>query len=556
MQADGKIVVGGNFSAIGGQARSFIARLDPITGLADSFDPNADGVVNSIALQSDGLILVGGDFTFIGGQARNFIARLNPTAGLADSFDPVANAEVLSIALQADGKILVGGVFTDIGGQPRSRIARLNPQNGHADNFAPDANNSVESIAVQSDGKILAGGRFISIGGQTRNRIARLDPITGNADSFNPSANNSVESIALQADGKILTGGVFTIIGGQTRSRIARLDPTTGLADSFNPNANNDVLSIAVEPDGKILAGGYFTTIGGGTNDFLERLTNDGAALQNLAVTQNTITWTQSGTGPQFIRVTFEYSTDSVNYTLLGSGTFSGSNWTLTGLSLPLGQNFFVRARGYHRHSHHDGSGSITESVRNAFLSGATPTPTATPVPTCPPVITQSSTQNITVGNSASCNNGTTHNDNSYWRAFDMTTLTTGTQYNVNSVSFGVESANVTQSVTVRLYTTTNFPTGFPSSLALIGTTSLNVTSAQGGTVVTTPLVATVPAGTFQLVMELFTPSGVVRVTCSLLARTATRKAERAILVRRAVSFQRRLTRRRSVLQTCTLCLM
>lgn len=89
-----------------------------------------------------------------------------------------------------------------------------------------------------------------------------------------------------------------------------------------------------------------------------------------------------------------------------------------------------------------------------------------------------------------------------------MDTFTSGTQYNVTSVSFGVESANVTQSVRVRLYTSTNFPNGFPGSLTQIGTAITTVGSAQDGTVVTIPLVATVPAGTSQLVMELFTPDG------------------------------------------------
>src|SRR5438105_4932324 len=87
---------------------------------------------------------------------------------------------------------------------------------------------------------------------------------------------------------------------------------------------------------------------------------------------------------------------------------------------------------------------------------------------TCPPTITESSSQAITTGNSVSCNNGTGHTDNSYWRAFNMATFTGGQQYNVSSVSFGVESANVTQSVTVRLYTTMNFPAGFPGSLTQI----------------------------------------------------------------------------------------
>jgi uncharacterized delta-60 repeat protein len=277
LQPDGKILVGGNFNTqngpitIGGQARNFIARLDPTTGLADSFDPNANDDVWSIAVQPDGKILAGGYFGAIGGLTRNRIARLDPTTGLADSFNPNAFGNgIYSIALQADGKILVGGPFLRIGGQTRYYIARLDPTTGLADSFDPEPNNWVQSIAVQPDGKILVCGPFFGeIGGQMRNRIARLDPITGLADSFNPDANGWVYSIALQPDGKILAGGYFTNIGGQTRNHIARLDATTGLADSFDPNANlpyplnpgTTVYSIAVQADGKILAGGWFDTL-------------------------------------------------------------------------------------------------------------------------------------------------------------------------------------------------------------------------------------------------------------------------------------------------------
>jgi hypothetical protein len=156
-------------------------------------------------------------------------------------------------------------------------------------------------------------------------------------------------------------------MGGQTRNRIARLDATTGAADSFDPNANSTVNSIAVQADGKILAGGIFTSIGGQTRNFVARLSNDTAALQNLAVTQTTITWTRGGSSPQFTRVTFESSNDNVNYTLLGNGTAAGSNWTLTGLNLPTGVNFYIRARGYYRSGYTNGSESLTESVWNAF---------------------------------------------------------------------------------------------------------------------------------------------------------------------------------------------
>ncbi len=271
VQADGKILVGGGFTTIGGQSRNRIARLDPTTGLADSFDPNADNTVFAMAIQADGRILVGGIFTSIGGQTRNNIARLDATTGTPDSFDPNANNQVISIAVQANGQILACGQFTSIGGQTRNRIARLDATTGLADSWDPNANSVVYSIAVQADGRILAGGFFHAgfgtptIGGATRNRIARLDAATGLADSWDPNANNSVRTIAVQTDGNVLVGGEFTgasSIGGATRNNIARLDPVTGAADSFDPSANSlTVFAVAQQPDGKVLLGGIFTAL-------------------------------------------------------------------------------------------------------------------------------------------------------------------------------------------------------------------------------------------------------------------------------------------------------
>src|SRR4030095_3439375 len=149
----------------------------------------------SIAVQADGRVLAGGDFTTIGGQTRNHIARLNMDGTLDMAFNPSANGFVSAIASQADGQILAGGDFTSIGGQTRNFIARLDATAGMADSFNPNANLFVRTIAVQADGKILAGGYFNganSIGGQARNRIARLDATTGLADSFDPNANDIV----------------------------------------------------------------------------------------------------------------------------------------------------------------------------------------------------------------------------------------------------------------------------------------------------------------------------------------------------------------------------
>src|SRR6266478_3853133 len=113
IQPDGKILIGGEFTTLspnGGAAvtRNHIARLNPDGTLDTAFNPNANDNVLSIAVQADGKILAGGNFTSIGGQTRNHIARLDATTGLADSFDPNANSDVNSITVQADGKILAG----------------------------------------------------------------------------------------------------------------------------------------------------------------------------------------------------------------------------------------------------------------------------------------------------------------------------------------------------------------------------------------------------------------------------------------------------------------
>lgn len=381
LQSDGKILVGGAFGFIGVIPRNRIARLDPTTGVADSFDPNANSYVYGIAVQTDGKIVLGGAFTTLsanGGAAvtRNRMARLDPMTGEPDSFNPNANATVTAIAVQADGKILAGGGFSganSIGGQPRNRIARLDGSTGLADSFNPNANVDVNAIAVQADGKILAGGGFTTIGGATRHYIARLDAASGVADSFDPNASDPVVSIAVQADGKILAAGLFNgsnSIGGATRDRIARLDPTTGLADSWDAtNANNQVQSIALQADGKILVGGNFTSVGGQARNYFARLSNDTAALQNLEVTQATVSQIRGGASPQFTRMTFELSTNNIDYTFLGVGAVEPGGWTLTGLNLPTGQILYVRARGYYRSGFQNSSESVVESVRNEFLS-------------------------------------------------------------------------------------------------------------------------------------------------------------------------------------------
>jgi uncharacterized delta-60 repeat protein len=130
VQPDGKILAGGGFTTLGGQTRLLLARLNADGSLDTGFNPGAAGGrypgVYSLVVQTDGKILVGGEFTTLGGQSRSRIGRLNADGRLDLAFNAGANDWVRSLAMQANGKILAGGSFNTLGGQSRSRVGRLN----------------------------------------------------------------------------------------------------------------------------------------------------------------------------------------------------------------------------------------------------------------------------------------------------------------------------------------------------------------------------------------------------------------------------------------------
>jgi uncharacterized delta-60 repeat protein len=290
VQSDGRILIGGSFTTVGGVTRKRVARLNSDGSLDTSFNLNADlnlnGAVYAMAVQSDGKILIGGDFTMVGSTTRNRIARLNSDGSLDSTFNSLnnvididaSNNNVRVVAVQSDGKIIIGGDFLKVGGQTRNRIARLNSDGSLDTAFNPDANSAVFAAVVQSDGKVIIGGNFSTIGGQTRRYVARLNS-DGSLDTPAPSLNLSVSTIAVQSDGKILIGGSFTTVGGLTRNRIARLNSDGSLDTGFNPNVNSNVEALAVQSDGKILIGGWFTAVGSPatTRNYVARLNADGS---------------------------------------------------------------------------------------------------------------------------------------------------------------------------------------------------------------------------------------------------------------------------------------
>lgn len=285
VQPDGKIIIGGAFTSVGGQARNRVARLNADGTVDTTFNPNVGGTVNTLLLQPDGKILLGGEFTQVAGQTRNRVARLNADGSLDAGFNPNAGGAVYSFAVQPDGKIIVGGFFTQISGQSRNYLVRLTSSGALDAAFNPNVgagtNNGVSSVALQPDGKILVGGRFTQVAGQSRSHVARL-----NADGTLAGAlawsYDSVSTVAVQPDGKLLIGGSVPFSGGTVTNFMARINADGTLDAGFNPDVKGYIYAIAIQSDGKVLVGGLFDTVGGQGRKNLARLNSDGTLDTNF----------------------------------------------------------------------------------------------------------------------------------------------------------------------------------------------------------------------------------------------------------------------------------
>jgi len=239
LQPDGKIVVGGRSSRPlpNGQTLTggFLWRLNTNGVFDSSFSTGgiSGGPVSCLAWQTDGKILVGGLFSAVGGQTRNRIARLAANGALDPGFNPGLTGTnaitpiALAFAVQPDRKIIVGGSFLTIAGQSQTNLARLHEDGSFDDTFKPVVGGAtyaeVYSVLLQADGRILVSGFFNSLNGTTSRKVGQLDPNGTLTTAFNPGANLEVYGLGLQPDGMVLAAGFFSQVNGQFRSYISRL---------------------------------------------------------------------------------------------------------------------------------------------------------------------------------------------------------------------------------------------------------------------------------------------------------------------------------------------
>ncbi|SHH21439.1 delta-60 repeat domain-containing protein/Por secretion system C-terminal sorting domain-containing protein [Chryseolinea serpens] len=295
-QADGKLVVGGNFTAKNATSSKNLVRLNADGSVDNTFSigTGVDILVNALMQRPDGEIFVGGFIEQFNGAAAYDMVLLNLNGSRDLSFDTNLgfNGRVNDFELLADGKIVVCGDFSTYNGVKRIAVARLNGDGTLDTDF--DAGElsatALSTVLVHPDGRIFVGGSFNSLKGKEYHSLVALTANGAVDPNFKDGLGASalVTNLALAPDNKILATGGFTSYNGVTRERIARVHADGSLDESFNTNDtyhfDDQVTAVAVQSDGKIIAGGDFTSYLGKARNKIVRINEDGSLDETFAV--------------------------------------------------------------------------------------------------------------------------------------------------------------------------------------------------------------------------------------------------------------------------------
>jgi uncharacterized delta-60 repeat protein/uncharacterized repeat protein (TIGR01451 family) len=253
IQPDGRVLLGGAFTDFSGVPMSRIARLDPDGTLDPTFNPGlgANDTVYSIALQADQRILLGGEFSQCSGVSRSRITRLMPDGSVDPqiNFGLGANNLVAAVALQpsmeAGPRIIVAGAFTEFDGIQRGRVARL--YGGTLSGMGAFTFSAPDYVATEGSTNATVS-------------IRRLGGTSG------PAPDGSVSVLLSTMNGTAISGvnyyGVTNPVVFPLGETLVNVN--LGLIDDseVNPSRNFEVLLSDPQPaDGPIVGGQPFATV-------------------------------------------------------------------------------------------------------------------------------------------------------------------------------------------------------------------------------------------------------------------------------------------------------
>lgn len=311
--ANDSVFVGGRFDSVDGVARSNLAKLSALAGEVDPLfnaGPGLNDTVRAlVSIRSGDALLLGGEFSALGGTATGRLARFSPEgefdADLNGSLGTGFNRDVLAL-LPSGTDLYVGGSFTSLKGVAHNRLVRLRVALADGSTSVVDSSfvtdtlggfdNDVRALASLGPGKLLVGGKFTTYRSVSAPALISLFTANGDRDSgfniasgFTPSSGKSVQVNALavtdQGGGaySVYAGGEFSRYKDYFSPRLVKVNQAGNRDASFvvgTQGFNAAVHAILVTSSG-VFVGGDFTNYKGATVSGLVRLNSTTAALES-----------------------------------------------------------------------------------------------------------------------------------------------------------------------------------------------------------------------------------------------------------------------------------
>lgn len=213
------VYIAGNFARVNNVAQPGLALLNSATGARNTtFNARiTGGKARSMTLDAAAdTLYIGGTFTALAGQARSYAGAVNVTTGAPTSWSPAASCDGCQLLAMANN---AGHVFASMGGPGGGRAVSWEKGDASRD-WQRHADGDCQAIAV-ADGLVYVGGHFgPNFDNQNRHQLAVLNETTGAVQSYSlPMTGNDHPGLwALSVEqGALRIGGGFAMSGTPIR---------------------------------------------------------------------------------------------------------------------------------------------------------------------------------------------------------------------------------------------------------------------------------------------------------------------------------------------------
>jgi hypothetical protein len=288
-----RVYLGGEFTTVGGQSRTSLAAVDPLSGAVLSWAPAVSGgFVKAFAL-SGGTLYFGGDFTSAGGQHRDGLAAADTAGASVRPWAPkliqgtqvrelVVPIEVRGLAVWHD-RVIAGGFFSeeglpfDVGHVAAFDATTAAPMPWE---FKPDY--PIFAVVATAT-RVYTGGAGH---GPVQNSVNSYDPATGHLD-WQIYTDGNIQTLAATED-IVYAGGHFEAVTEagthhdgntilQVRNRVLAARADTGAVMDWAPTTDSvaeGVWAMSTDPQGtSLVIGGEFQHVDGAVADGLGAFT-------------------------------------------------------------------------------------------------------------------------------------------------------------------------------------------------------------------------------------------------------------------------------------------